>query len=102
LNAVLAFAGGDDLERCIDQVVPGGRVAYPNGIEPEPRKRPNVRMIPYDAVGGRASFERLNRAVTEAGLKVVIEKAYRLEDAAEAHARLEQGHVVGRIVLHIR
>jgi NADPH:quinone reductase-like Zn-dependent oxidoreductase len=102
LNAVLAFAGGDDLERCIDQVVPGGRVAYPNGIEPEPRKRPNVRMIPYDAVGGRASFERLNRAVSEAGLKVVIEKAYRLEDAAEAHARLEQGHVVGRIVLHIR
>jgi NADPH:quinone reductase-like Zn-dependent oxidoreductase len=102
LNAILAFAGGEDLERCIDQVVPGGRVSYPNGIEPEPRKRPNVRMIPYDAVGGRVSFERLNRAVTEARLKVVIEKVYKLEDAAEAHARIEQGHVVGRIVLQIR
>jgi NADPH:quinone reductase-like Zn-dependent oxidoreductase len=102
LNAILAFAGGDDLERCIDQVVPGGRVSYPNGIEPEPRKRPNVRMIPYDAVGGRASFDRLNRAVTEARLKVVIEKVYKLEQAAEAHARIEQGHVVGRIVLQVR
>jgi NADPH:quinone reductase len=102
LNAVLAFAGGDDLERCIDQLVAGGRVAYPNGIEPEPQKRPNVRMMPYDAVGGRAPLERLNRAVAEARLKVVIEKAYKLEEAAEAHARLEQGHVVGRIVLHIR
>ena len=102
LNAVLAFAGGDDLERCIDQLVADGRVAYPNGIEPEPRKRPKVRMIPYDAVGGRAPLERLNRAVTEAHLKVVIEKIFKLEQAAEAHARIEQGHVVGRIVLEIR
>lgn len=102
LNAILAFAGGDDLERCIDQVVPHGRVAYPNGIEPEPRKRPKVRMIPYDAVGGRARLERLNRAVVESRLKVVIEKVYKLEQAAEAHARIEQGHVVGRIVLEMR
>lgn len=102
LNAILALAGGDALEQCIDQVVPGGRVAYPNGVEPEPRKRPQVRMIPYDAVGGRAPLERLNRAVTEARLKVVIEKIYKLEEAAEAHARIEQGHVVGRIVLQIR
>ena len=102
LNAILAFAGGDDLEKCIDQLVPDGRVVYPNGIEPEPRKRPKVRMILYDAVGGRAPLERLNRAVTEARLKVVIEKVYKLEQAAEAHARIEQGHVVGRIVLQIR
>jgi NADPH2:quinone reductase len=102
LNAILAFAGGEDLEKCIAQLVPDGRVAYPNGIEPEPRKRPKVRMIPYDAVGGRASFDRLNRAVAESRLKVVIEKVYKLDQAAEAHARLEQGHVVGRIVLEIR
>jgi NADPH:quinone reductase-like Zn-dependent oxidoreductase len=102
LSAILAFAGGDDLEQCIDQLAADGRVAYPNGIEPEPRQRPKVRMIPYDAVEGRAAFERLNRAVTESRLKVVIEKVYNLEQAAEAHARIEQGHVVGRIVLQIR
>jgi NADPH:quinone reductase-like Zn-dependent oxidoreductase len=102
LSAILAFAGGDDLEQCIDQLVADGRVAYPNGIEPEPRKRPKVRMIPYDAVGGRAPLERLNRAVAESRLKVVIEKVYKLEQAADAHARIEQGHVVGRIVLEIR
>jgi NADPH2:quinone reductase len=102
LSAVLAFAGGDDLEQCIDQLTADGRVAYPNGIEPEPRKRPKVRMIPYDAVVGRAPLERLNRAVVESRLKVVIEKVYKLEQAAEAHARIEQGHVVGRIVLQIR
>jgi NADPH:quinone reductase-like Zn-dependent oxidoreductase len=101
LNAVLAFAGGDDLERCIDQLAEGGRVAYPNGVEPEPRKRPKVRMIAYDGEGGRAEFERLNRAVTEARLRVVIADKFKLEDAAKAHARIEQGHVVGRVVLQI-
>jgi len=102
LNSILAFAGGDDLEQCIDQLVSDGRVAYPNGIEPEPRKRPKVRMHPYDVVPGRGPLERLNRAVAESRLKVVIEKVYKLEQAAEAHARLEQGHVVGRIVLQVR
>jgi NADPH:quinone reductase-like Zn-dependent oxidoreductase len=102
LNAIIAFAGGDDLDKCIDQLVPDGRVVYPNGIEPEPRKRPKVKMITYDATGGRAQLERLNRAITESRIKVVIEKVYALEQAAEAHARIEQGHVVGRIVLQIR
>jgi NADPH:quinone reductase-like Zn-dependent oxidoreductase len=102
LNAALALAGGEALERCLDQVVAGGRIAYPNGVTPEPRKRANVRLIAYDAVAGPAEFERLNRAVADAHLRVVIAKEYRLEETAQAHARLEQGHVIGRIVLRVR
>jgi NADPH:quinone reductase-like Zn-dependent oxidoreductase len=102
LNAILALAGGDALEQCADQLVEGGRLAYPNGVEPEPRKRKNVRTIAYDAEASPEKFERLNRAVAEAHLKVLIAKTYRLEEAAQAHARLEQGHVIGRIALQIR
>jgi NADPH:quinone reductase len=102
LTAVLAFAGGDDLERCINQVVPGGRVVYPNGVEPEPKKRPKIKVSAYDAEVGPDEFERLSRAVAESNLKVVIEQRFKLEDATQAHVRLEQGHVVGRIVLEIR
>src|SRR5438105_4150300 len=36
LDAVLALAGGEALERLLDLVRPKGRVAYPNGVEPEP------------------------------------------------------------------
>jgi NADPH:quinone reductase-like Zn-dependent oxidoreductase len=102
LNAILALAGGTALERCADQLVEGGRLAYPNGVSPEPRKRANVRVIAYDAEVGPKEFERLNRAVADAHLKVVIAKKYKLEEAAQAHERLEQGHVIGRIVLQIR
>jgi NADPH2:quinone reductase len=102
LDAVLAFAGGKPLTRSLDALRPGGRVAWPNGIEPAPRKRKGIRMKPYDAAVGVRELERLNRAVEPAGLKVPIAAAYRLADAAKAHRRLEKGHVLGKIVLRIR
>jgi NADPH:quinone reductase-like Zn-dependent oxidoreductase len=102
LDAVLALAGGEALERCLDHIRPGGRVAYPEGVEPEPRRRKNVRVSAYDAVAGPREFEELDHAAEEIRLRVPIEAAYPLERAADAHARVEQGHVIGRVVLRIR
>jgi NADPH:quinone reductase-like Zn-dependent oxidoreductase len=101
LDAVLALAGGDALERCLDRVRVGGRVAYPNGVDPEPRRRDGVRTIAYDAVAAPAQWDALERAVTEARLRVPLAAVYPLEQAAEAHARIEQGHVIGRIALRV-
>ena len=102
LDALLALAGGEALEQCIDWVRRGGRVAYPNGIEPEPRKRPGIRFLAYDGMPGPREFARLNRAVVEAKLRVPIAAEFPLAQAAKAHQRLERGHVLGRIVLRIR
>jgi NADPH:quinone reductase-like Zn-dependent oxidoreductase len=102
VDAVLALAGGEALERCLDMVRAGGRVAYPNGVEPEPQPRPRVRLVSYDAEAGSRQFGRLHRAVEEAKLQVPIAAAFSLEDAPKAHERIERGHVLGRIVLEIR
>ena len=102
IDAALVLAGGDALERCLGLVRAGGRVAYPDGVEPEPRRRRKVRLLTYNAVGGPREFARLERAVAEARLRVPIAAAYPLAQAAKAHARLERGHVLGRIVLRIR
>jgi NADPH:quinone reductase-like Zn-dependent oxidoreductase len=101
VDAVLALAGGDALERCLDALRPGGRVAYPNGVEPEPKERPGIDIVSYDAVAGVREFQRLNRAVEEAHLQVPITAAYLLADAAKAHERLAAGHVLGKVVLRI-
>jgi NADPH:quinone reductase len=101
LDAVLALAGGEALEQCLDHMRAGGRVAYPNGIEPEPRRR-GIRLIAYDAEAGPREYVRLQRAVVEAKLRVPIAAAYPLSQAAKAHARLQRGHVLGRIVLRVR
>jgi NADPH:quinone reductase len=102
IDAALALAGGDALEPCLSLVRAGGRVAYPNGVEPEPRRRRRVRLLAYNAVAGPREFARLERAVAEARLRVPIATVYPLAQASKAHARIERGHVLGRIVLRIR
>jgi NADPH2:quinone reductase len=77
----------------------GGRVAHPNGIEPEPKKRRGMELIRYDGISGVREFERLNAAVQAAKLKVPIAECYPLSKAYKAHERLAEGHVVGKIVL---
>jgi NADPH:quinone reductase len=102
LDAVLALAGGSMLERLLVLVRPGGRVAHPNGVEPPPHARPKIKHISYDAESGPRRFAQLSRAVSEARLQVPIAQVCPLENAAEAHERIEKGHVLGRIVLQIR
>ena len=101
IDAVLAFVGGKELTRCLDALRKGGRLAYPNGIEPEPRKRKGIRVKAYDAVPGAREFERLGRAVEEADLDVPIAATFKLEDAVAAHRFIEKGHVVGKVVIRI-
>ncbi|MDB6043942.1 MAG: Bifunctional protein: zinc-containing alcohol dehydrogenase [Gammaproteobacteria bacterium] len=102
LDAVLAFAGGPTLDRCLDLVKAEGRVAYPNGVEPEPkRRRRQFSVRSYDAEASPRLFSRLERAVDEARLQVPVAAVYPLAQAARAHERLERGGVLGRIVLRI-
>lgn len=102
IDAVLAFAGGPTLDRCLDLVKSNGRVAYPNGVEPAPKpRRRRFTLKAYDAEANSKQFARLERAVDEARLQVPIAAAFPLARAARAHERLEQGKVLGRIVLRI-
>jgi NADPH2:quinone reductase len=101
IAAVLALAGGDALERCIDHVRDGGRVAYPNGVEPPPKHRRKVEVIAYDGTPGPRELARLEQAVVETHLRVPIAAAFPLERASDAHRLVEQGHVLGRIGLRI-
>ncbi len=102
IDAVLVLSGGDGLEGCLDLVRPGGRIAYPNGVWPEPTKRRKAQVLSYNAESGRRAFERLENGVAEARLKVPIAAEFPLEEAAKAHELLAEGHVLGRIVLRIR
>jgi NADPH:quinone reductase-like Zn-dependent oxidoreductase len=101
VDAVLALAGGIALDDCLDRVRDGGRVAYPEGVEPPPRA-PALDVISYDAIAGAREFARLEHAAVAAQLRVPIAATYPLEHAADAHARLHAGHLLGRIGLRPR
>ena len=80
----------------------GGRVAFPNGVEPPPRKRAGIRVVGYDAVASRAAFARLQRAVEAAPFEVPIDAVFPLRQASKAHKRVQHGHGFGRVVLDVR
>ncbi|HTU33046.1 MAG TPA: NADP-dependent oxidoreductase [Candidatus Acidoferrum sp.] len=99
VDAVLGLSGGAPLERSIVALKSGGRVAYPNGVEPAPERRPGIHMTGYDAVAGIREFAHLGIAIESVKLQVPIAVAFSLDDAAKAHERLAKGHVLGKIVL---
>jgi NADPH:quinone reductase len=100
-DTILALAGGDALEKCLNLLRPGGRLAHPNGIEPVPKKRRGISVIRYDGISGVREFERLNAAVQAARLKVPIAESYPLAHAYKAHERLAEGHMIGKIILSV-
>jgi len=102
IDAVLATTGGKPLEQCLRAVRRGGRLAYPNGVEPAPTRWPGVKIIVYDAEVGVRELQRLGKAVEAAKVKMVIAAAFPLEDARKAHEHIEAGHVLGKVVLRIR
>ena len=104
VDAVLALAGGAALEKCVDALRSGGRVAFPNGVEPVPQPREGLTIIPFDALFGdqKVQFEQLNKAIEARHFDVPIAGTFSLEDAAAAHRRIAAGHLAGKVVLEIR
>jgi NADPH:quinone reductase len=101
VDAVLATVGLG-LERVIDTIRKGGRVAYPNGVEPMPKERPGTEIISYDCQAGVREFEALNQAIQQGNVVVPIAGEFLLDQAARAHQRLDAGHVLGKIVLRVQ
>lgn len=101
VDAVLVLGSGDSVPRCLDALRQGGRLAYPNGVDPEPPKRRGLKIIAYDAKAGAREFEKLSAAIEKAHPQVPIAAEFPLAEAAKAHQRIQQGHVLGKIVLRV-
>jgi NADPH:quinone reductase len=99
-DTVLLTAGGDAADRVLERLRPGGRAAYPNGIQPEPRVGSGVRIEGYNGGPDADIIERLHRWITSGPLEVHIARTFRLHEAASAHKTLQQ-HYLGKLVLHI-
>lgn len=100
LDAALLTAGGEAAQRTLTGVHAGGRVAYPNGIQPEPQAPTDVQITSYNGEPDPDIVQRFNRLIENGVFIVHIAQTFPLEKAAEAHAALET-HYLGKLALSI-
>jgi NADPH2:quinone reductase len=98
LDAALLTAGGEAAEQALTAMRQGGRVAYPNGVEPEPPARSGLTIRSYDGMPDPQAIEKLNRLIAAGPFEVHIARTFPLEQAADAHRALDT-HYLGKLAL---
>jgi len=71
----------------------GGRIAYPNGVEPAPEDLPGVTVRAFDGHSGRAALERLNQMIELGPFHVEIAREYPLDQAPLALRDVTRHHL---------
>ena len=99
LDAALITAGGETTDRGLRAMKKDGRVAYPNGVMPEPKAPSGVKVQSYNVEPGPQHFERLNRLIESGPFEVHVARAFPLDKAADAHRELDN-HYLGKLALH--
>jgi NADPH:quinone reductase len=100
LDAALATANGKDLPALLSHLRPRAPLAYPNGVEPEIRVSGHP-LLPFDGNMSRKAMQLLNKAIGKSVMPLRVE-VFPFDRVVDAHRRMDQGHVIGKIVLRIR
>jgi NADPH:quinone reductase len=106
LDAALITAGGPATDKALTAMRPGGRVAYPNGVEPIPNPPSGVEAKAYDGMPDPQAIEKLNQLIESSGpsgielFEVHVARSFPLDQAADAHRALEK-HYLGKLVLQM-
>ncbi len=70
---------GSELNNVLEQVKNGGKIAYPNGVEPLPKGRDGVKLIAFDGRPSQEIFDHLNELIETGNFKVEINRMYAME-----------------------
>lgn len=79
-------------------VLSGGVTSEPLALTPILHKQLRVQGI---YVGSRAMFEQMNFAITQAGLRPVVDHVFPFAEAREAFLHMESGSHFGKIVIRV-
>jgi NADPH2:quinone reductase len=101
LDAALITAGGEAAQKAVEAIRNGGRVAYPNGVEPVPQARQGVTAFAYDGEPDPETIQMLNQLIEAGPFEVHVARTYSLDQAAEAHQALNR-HYLGKLALRLR
>lgn len=99
LDAALVLAGPASIA-ALALVRQGGRIVYPNGVEPAPDDIPGVRVRPFDGYSGHEALDRLNQRIAMGPFHVAIAREYSLDQVPQA-LRDVMGHHLGKLAVAV-
>jgi NADPH:quinone reductase len=99
-DCALVLVGGRRTDEALQTIKRGGRIAYPHGVEPEPRGPEGTTVLAYDGTPSAEAFDRLNFWIGSEPFHVELGRTYRLEDAAKAHRELGR-HFLGKVAFKL-
>lgn len=99
-DAALVTIGGEIANQVLTAMRDGGRVAYPNGVNPIPEVPTGVELQAFNGEASPEIFAKLNRLIDSGPFTVHIDRMFPLDQAADAHRALDE-HYLGRIALKV-
>jgi NADPH:quinone reductase-like Zn-dependent oxidoreductase len=100
-DAAFDLFGGDAREQAFASLRPGGRLVSIARPPPEPRNGHHEVHYIFVRPSGYDLGEHITPLVQDGRLRPYVEEAFPLERAADAHERIEAGHVRGKLVLTV-
>lgn len=98
LDCALLTAGGEAAEKAITALKKGGRLAYPHGVDPEPKAREDIKVTAYDGMPDAQAIEMLNELIRKGPFEVHVAHTYSLDEVQKAHKDLNK-HYLGKLAL---
>src|SRR5690606_12271318 len=105
VDLVVDGVGGPKSGRFLRTVKRGGTLfpIFSLGFEgADEAKEAGITVSTTQVRSNGAQLKEIAPLLSDGTIKVVIDSTYPLEQASDAHARAEQGHLQGKIVLTIR
>ncbi|MEH6590434.1 MAG: NAD(P)H-quinone oxidoreductase [Halioglobus sp.] len=118
INVILDLAGGDFIQKNMNLAAPEGRIvniAYLRGFSAEVNFAPmlikrltltgstlRAQSFAQKAVMVKELKEHIYPHLESGKIKPLVDSIYELEDAGEAHAHMESGEHMGKIILRCR
>jgi NADPH:quinone reductase-like Zn-dependent oxidoreductase len=105
VDCVVEVGGAGTLEKSIKSIAASGQISLVGGLAKDASTidinvlRSNVFTLRYIAVGSRAQFIAMNRAISVSRLKPVIDRVFPFDDARAAYRYYEDGQYFGKVII---
>jgi NADPH2:quinone reductase len=100
LDAALLTAGGPAADAAVATVRPGGRAAYPTGVQPEPAATPGIEPQAFNGEPDAQLLERFMALIGDRPLEVHVAHEFSFDQISAAHHALGEHHL-GKLAIAI-